>query len=161
MANETSKSKVVPINGKSVGEPKRARRSAEAKWGADVMARGFVILPSVLLKAQRRLGVSGTQLAIIIHLIDWWNDADKHPWSSKETLSNRIGLTERQLQRQIAALEKRGYVKRIPRVTRYGKRPNSYDLSGLVERLKELAPEFKKAQAANKEVEKQGGMKAG
>lgn len=158
MADTSHKSNIISIP-LDAPAPKKIRRSAEAKWGTDVMARGFVIVPSVLLRAQRRLGLSGTQLAIILHLVDWWSDADKHPWSAKETLSNRIGLTERQLQRQIAALEKRGYVKRVPHVTRHGKRPNSYDLGGLVKKLKELAPEFRKAEAAIKQVEKPGGLK--
>lgn len=133
-------------------------RSADAKWGEDVMSRGFVIIPALLLRAQRRLGLSGTQLAVLLHLIDWWKDADKQPWSSKELLAQRSGINERQFQRQVAALEKRGYVKRVPMVTSRGKRPNTYDLSGLVKKLKELAPQFKKVADAQKAVEKPGGL---
>lgn len=154
-------SKVVPIGTASKAAPvaDTKKRSADAKWSSDVMSRGFVIIPAILLRAQRRLGLSGTQLAILLHLIDWWYDAEKSPWSSKELLSQRIGIGERQFQRQIAQLESAGFVKRIERITNHGKRPNSYDLSGLVKKLKELAPEFKKASAAKHEVEKPGGLK--
>ncbi|TAL83332.1 MAG: helix-turn-helix domain-containing protein [Rhodanobacter sp.] len=135
-------------------------RTADAKWGKAVMSRGFVIVPSILLRAQGRLGLSGTQLAILLQLIDWWMDAGRHPWSSKETLAQRIGISERQLQRQVAALEIAGLVKRVEKITNHGKRPNSYDLSGLVLRLKALAPEFKAAAKANTDVEKKGGLGA-
>ncbi|UPG84517.1 helix-turn-helix domain-containing protein [Luteibacter aegosomatis] len=134
--------------------------SADAKWGKMVMARGFVIIPSILLRAQGRLGLSGTQLAILLQLIDWWMDAKKHPWSKKETLADRIGISERQLQRQVAELEKAGLVRRVEKITNHGKRPNGYDLSGLVARLKALAPEFKAAAKAATDVEKKGGAAA-
>lgn len=140
-------------------EDASSRRKADAKWGNSVMSRGFVIIPAMLLRAQRRLGLTGTQLAILLQLIDWWMDADKHPWASKETLSQRMGLSERQLQRQIAALEKAGLVQRVEKITNRGKQPNSYDLSGLVARLKALAPEFKEAAQATKKVERPGGLR--
>ena len=161
MSGQTKSTKPKPhlqVVGKEKTDEK-ARRRADAKWGKNVMSRGFVIIPAILLRAQRRLGLSGTQLAILLQLIDWWWDAGKHPWTSKETLSQRVGLSERQLQRQIAAMEKAGLVQRIYKTTNRGKRPNSYDLSGLVKRLKELAPEFKVAASAIKEVEKPGGLK--
>ncbi len=137
----------------------KTRRSATAKWGAEVMRGGFVTVPSILLRAQRRLGLSGTQLAIIMHLADWWLDADRAPWSSKAQLSQRIGISERQLQRQIAELEAHGYVRRVERVSSRGKRPNGYDLSGLVAKLDELAPEFQRASKARQDVERPGGVK--
>jgi predicted transcriptional regulator len=151
MAKPAADSKVVQIN-----SAKKAKRSAADKWSEDVMSRGFVIIPAILLRGQRRLGLTPTQLAILLQLIDWWSDANKHPWSKKGHLAQRIGIGERQLQRQIAELEKAGFVKRVPRITRHGKGPNNYDLSGLVAKLKVLAPDFAKAASAKVEVEKPG-----
>ena len=139
-------------------EVAKTRRSANAKWGDSVMASGFVIVPAILLRAQRRLGLSRTQLAVLLHLTDWWMEADKKPWSSKEHLSQPIGISERQLQRQVAQLESAGLVKRVERMSNRGKRPNGYDLTGLVRRLNELAPEFQEASAARRKVEKPGGL---
>lgn len=51
-------------------------------------------------------------------------------------------------------------MRRVPVVTSRGKRPNTYDLSGLVKKLKELAPQFKKVAEAQKAVEKPGGLAA-
>src|SRR4051812_6797635 len=47
-----------------------ATRASERKWGKRVMDLGFCIVPSLLLRAQRRLGLSPTQLAILMHLAD-------------------------------------------------------------------------------------------
>lgn len=60
-------------------------------------------------------------------------------------------MGERQIQRQIAELEKAGLVRRIARTRpRRGKTSNEYDLSGLVEKLQELEPEFTKVKEENR-----------
>ena len=49
---KTEQSNVVPLR------PSQAtRRRSEAKWGAHVMKIGFCIVPALLLRAQRRLGL--------------------------------------------------------------------------------------------------------
>lgn len=133
---------------------KESAQKSVQKWGKDAIDRGYCIVPSILIRAQSRLGLSTTQLVIVINLIDWWNDPSKAPWSSKKDLSDRIGIKPRQLQRQIAELEKAGLVERKERKNHHGKIPNEYDLNGLVKKVNALAPEFKKAAKANSEVEK-------
>lgn len=131
------------------------------KWGASVIDLGFCILPSLLLRAQRRLGLSPTQLAVLIQLADFWWDAGRKPFPKKSDLAQRLSLSERQVQRYIAELELAGFVKRIERTaTHRGKISNEYDLSGLVEKLSALEPEFRavadEAKAARKAVVKPG-----
>ena len=107
-------------------------------------ARNFCIVPSLLLHAQARLKMTPTHLALVMHLIDFWWHVDRKPWPSKAKLAERVGLSPRHVQRQIAELEQMGLVKRNERRSQLkGKLSNEYDLSGLVARLKELAPEFK------------------
>ena len=136
-----------------------AKLRSEAKWGADVMALGFCILPSLLLRAQARLGLKPTHLAVVLQLADFWWHESSLPWPKKSTLAERVGLKERQVQRLIEDLEKRGYIKRRSRMTPHGQTSNTYDLSGLVKKLKELAPEFAEAAAAKRKVERKGGLK--
>ena len=51
------------------------------------------------------------------------------------------------MQRYIAELETVGLVKRIERrATNQGKLSNTYDLSGLVKKLREIQPSFRKAE---------------
>lgn len=132
--------------------PTKAAKASEAKWGTAVMDLGFSIIPSLLLRAQRRLGLNPTQLAVLLQLCDYWWDEKRKPFPSKEALSQRLGLSSRQVQRQIAALEAVGLVKRIERIGRHGgKLSNTYDLTGLVKRLQALEPEFKQVEEENRQ----------
>lgn len=75
-----------------------AARASEKKWSRPVMdVKGFCIIPSLLLHAQARLKMTPTQLAIVIHLADYWWDVDRKPWPSKATLGERVCLSPRQV----------------------------------------------------------------
>lgn len=143
--------------------PKRtaaaAKRESEKKWGVEVIAQGFNILPSLLFRAQKRLGLSPSQLALIVQLTDFWWREDDIPWPKKETIAQRLGITEKQVQRIVRDLEKRGYIRRVKRLTRHGQTSNGYDLSGLAMKLQQLAPEFAEAAEAKRKVEPRGGLK--
>ncbi len=124
--------------------PTKATKASEKKWGKAVLERGFCVVPSLLLRAQQRLKLTPTQLAVLMHLADYWWDVARKPYPSKKALAERLGLGERQVQRIIADLEKAGFVKRIERIAKHrGKLSNEYDLTGLVTRLKEIEPEFR------------------
>jgi len=149
-----TESNVVPLRTKNTDQ------ESVKKWSKEVMKLGFCIIPSILLRAQQRLGLNPTQLAVLLQLADYWWDNGRKPFPSKRGLSDRLGLSQRQIQRHIAALEKAGLVKRIGRVAAHrGKINNEYDLSGLVERLKRLAPEIEKANENKRQVTRRGGIK--
>lgn len=153
------KDNVVPLRATKT----KATQASEKKWGKDVMKLGFSVMPSLLFRAQRRLGLSPTQLAVLVQLADFWWDEERKPYPSKETLSQRLGIGPRQIQRHIADLEEAGLVRRIERrAIHKGKLSNAYDLSGLVEKLKKLEPEFREVaeetKALRQEVGKPGGL---
>lgn len=138
-----------------------AKKASEEKWGKKVMALGFCMVPSLLLRAQGRLGLNPTQLAIIMQLCEYWWDNERKPYPSKKALSERLGIGSRQLQRHLAELEKAELIRRVERRNNVGaKLSNRYDLDGLVKRLQELEPEFrraeKKAKAERQTVSKRG-----
>jgi len=138
----------------------KAERVSNRKWSAPVMKLGFCIIPSLLLRAQQRLGLNPTQLAVLLQLADYWWDKDRKPYPSKRDLSDRLGLSERQIQRHIADLEAAGLVQRIERYGDSGeKTSNEYDLSGLVERLKKIAPEIEEANEIKRQATRRGGVK--
>lgn len=131
------------------------RKASEKKYGKPVMDLGFCIVPSLLMQAQARLGLNPVQFNIIMHLADIWWDAGHRPWPKKQLLAERMGMSERQIQRQIAELEAAGLVKRIGRTRPgRGKTSNEYDLSGLVQRLQALEPEFAKVKQENQQRRK-------
>lgn len=138
-----------------------ATRESERKWGKAVMKLGFSILPSLIFRAQSRLGLNPTQLAILLQLADYWWSEERKPYPGKNALSERLGLSPRQIQRHIADLEKAGLVRRIERKASHrGKLTNSYDLGGLVEKLRQLEPEFRQVGELKRQVSRRGGLKA-
>ena len=139
--DNSTTAKIIPLR------PQKTAKASERKWGKRVMDIGFCIVPSLLLRAQRRLGLNPTQLAVLMHLADYWWDVDRKPFPSKKSLGERLGLGPRQVQRHLAELEDAGLVRRIERRAAHrGKISNEYDLSGLVDRLRDLEPQFRKVE---------------
>lgn len=145
---------VVPLR-----PPKVLNQASEKKWGKAVIDLGFSIIPSLIFRAQARLGLNPTQLAVLLQLADYWWDDQRHPYPTKKTLGERLGLSARQVQRYVAELEEAGLVKRIDRYAAHkGRLSNKYDLSGLVERLKKLEPEFREVDDMKRQVARPGGL---
>ena len=93
------------------------------------------------------MGLNPTQLAILLQLYEHWWQAENKPHPGKQRLADRLGIGPRQIQRYIAELEEAGFVKRIERRAPHGgKQTNTYDLSGLVAKLKKIEPEFRKVE---------------
>lgn len=159
---QESTNPATPLPTSGIGSVKKV---ASQKWGADVIKIGYSMVPSLLLRAQRRLGINPTQLAILMQICDFWWDESRKPFPRKELLSERLGIKERQVQRHIAEMEKAELIKRISRFdSKTGARSsNYYDLSGLVAKLQALAPEFAKVEEENqkrrREVERPMGRR--
>lgn len=134
------------------------------KWGGEVWGLGYTQLPSLLLRAQNRLGLSSAQLNVLLHLCEFWWSQERRPYPSKAVIANRIGIEPKQVQRILRDLEKRGYIQRNPRYNGRAQTSNEFDLTGLTQALKKLAPEFKQvddeARSAKRTVERKGGKNA-
>lgn len=125
------------------GPRKESRRSLEAKWGEAVVKAGWTAVPSILLEEQAALELKPIDLAVLIHLIHHWWDADRPPWPRKELIALRLRVDESAVQRSVRRMEGLGLVARSSKTDRDGwTTSNYYDLSGLVSRLQELAAEI-------------------
>lgn len=152
---EMKSAKIISLPSKS------GNKASEKKWGKAVCDLGFCVIPSLVFRAQARLGLNATQLAVLLQLADYWWDSERHPYPSKTTLGERLQLSPRQIQRHITDLEKAGFVKRLERyATHKGRLTNQYDLTGLVDKLKKLEPEFREVAENKKQVSRRGGLKA-
>lgn len=131
--------------------PKQPAKASEQKWGKQVIAYGHCTVPSLLLHAQFRLGLSAQQFNVVMQLADFWWKAGDPPHPSKETLAFRMGISARQVQRHLTALEKMGVIEREERFRGPKEQTsNAYRLTGLVAKLAGLEPEFRKVREQNK-----------
>lgn len=152
-SSDAKTTNVVPL--KSAGTPAVTEKILNQKWGKDTMAANYAVVPSALLRGQARLGITATELAILIHLIDHWWKPDEMPWPSKKTLAERLRVGAKTIQRAMARLEEEGLIKRESRFHNTGGRAsNRYDLAPLVDRLKPIAKDLVAASSEAKAIKK-------
>lgn len=117
--------------------------STERIWGKKVLAHGYAGIPSILIRGQRRLGLNAMQMNILVQLLEYMFDPNRPPFPSKRDLADRLGVSPKTIQTNMAALEKAGFVRREQVKTRFGDYgSNKYHLDGLVEKVKKLEPDF-------------------
>lgn len=120
-------------------EPKR---SLESKWGEKALSMGWSGIPTSLFFLQGALSMTPTTFNVLLHLIIHWWKAHEWPHPSQESISIRMGVSTRTVQRSLQELEYYGLITRIRTKKdnpKYRGR-NIYDLSNLVNALNELTP---------------------
>jgi predicted transcriptional regulator len=141
MIEESKTDTVLPFPKKAAP----ATSSSEKIWGKTIMRHGYTAVPSILIRAQSRLGINTTQMNIILQLLDYWIDPARKPFPTKKDIANRIGVTDKTVQLNIRELEQAGLITRQMRKTAAGDwNSNIYHLDQLIERVKKLEPEFQK-----------------
>ena len=136
---------VVPLRPEA-GEAEPDRKSLERRWTKTVLEPGFTQIPSVLLRAQSRLHLGPIELNVLLQMIDHWWDSEDMPFPAKKRLAERMGVSEKTIQRAVARLVTEGLIRRTPRHNRHGgQTSNLYDLSPLVEKLTPIAEDMLKA----------------
>ena len=108
------------------------------KWGA-AAAAGWQALPDVLLKNQAKLGLSSTELVLLINILSHWWYPEQLPFPRVTTFAKRMGVTPRTVQRAFESLVAKGLVERRKQVEDEGRERSVIDPKGLVEKLKTLA----------------------
>lgn len=132
-------------------KPARKPSSTEAIWGKAVATHGYAGVPSVLIRAQGRLGLSPMQFSIVVQLLEYWHEPNRRPFPSKKDLAERMGVSEKAIQLNMAALERANLIRRELRRAPAGDwDSNIYHLDGLVQRVQALEPDFAKERAARK-----------
>lgn len=133
----------------------RKPSSTERIWGKAVMGDGYTGIPSILIQAQSRLGITPLQMNIVIQLLDYWRDPNRRPFPTKKEIATRINVTHKTIQNNIRQLEKAGLVRREMRRTASGDwNSNIYHLDGLVARIQKLEPDFREAKEKRRQAQR-------
>ncbi len=110
------------------------------KFG-EAMDGGFQVVPDVLLKYQKRLGLQPLDLGIVLNIMMHWWTADEKPFPRMKMIADRMGVSPRTVERRVKSMEKAGLLRRLPSEKRGGLTIRRFDLDGLVGRLKSFANE--------------------
>ena len=116
--------------------------SIEARWGSSVTSgtAGFTAVPSVLIRYQSELGLSSTQLVVLLNVITHWWRADELPFVRPTTIAKRMEVDRRTVERALLSLQEMGLVRRLPAETSDDRTViRRFDLHGLVAALEEIA----------------------
>lgn len=108
------------------------------KWQKAADA-GFQMLPDILLKKQFELGLSPTEMLVLLNITMHWWYADQRPFPRTTTIAKRMGVDERTVQRAMRRLINLGLLEKEKEETQGGAQREVCDLSGLVERLSAFA----------------------
>jgi DNA-binding transcriptional ArsR family regulator len=136
-------------------EAEKLKRN-EQKWTKPLMDAGWNALPSIIIEKQAALGLDAIDMNIIVHLSNYWWNAEKLPHPSIETIATAIGLKPRAVQKRIKALEELKLLTRIERrKTRFGSDTNLYGFDGLIKAATPFALEKVKAREEKAQQERE------
>lgn len=124
------------------------------KWGRTLIDAGWTLVPNTFIEQQERLGLDALDFNILLHLMSYWWEPSNKPRPSKKTIAKAVGRDPRTVQRRIANMEKKGYLKRERRDgPGKGTQTNRYHLDGLIKTATPLA-----AKALAERKAKTGGV---
>lgn len=107
-------------------------KTHDYRWGIPRSHKHFTPIPNYFLDHYADLGINPTEFLLIVHLARYKFD---RPGSESKpavgTVAAQMGLSERHVRRMLAAMEERGWVRRLPRTGE----PNVYDYSQLTKAL--------------------------
>jgi hypothetical protein len=109
-------------------------RTIFSKWG-EAARGGFQAVPDVLFKNQNELGISATDMVVLLNILMHWWYRELKPYPRVTTIARRMGSTVRTVQRSIQTLEEKGL---LTRKRREGDGLPTLDPAPLVEKLQEL-----------------------
>ncbi len=111
---------------------------AKDKWGKASMA-GWQPLPDVLLKNQYKLGLTPTEMMVLINILSFWWYENKLPYPAVSTISKRMSVTPRTIQRSLSGLVQKKLLERKTIETSKGEKQDVLDPRGLVKQLEAFA----------------------
>lgn len=111
----------------------------DQKWGEALSSKGWIAVPVMLVTSQKKLNINSMEMNILLHLLMYWWDKDKHPYPSQISMAERIGVSVRTIQRHLETLSNKGLIIKIssPTINSFKTR-NTYNLTPLVNKLNQI-----------------------
>ena len=95
------------------GEGDLPRVTVAEKWqGAVMPGSGFAAIPMALLRLQKSLGLSATDLVVLVNLLGHWWEPERGVYPRSTTIARRMGVTKRTVQRSTQRLVQLGLIDR-------------------------------------------------
>lgn len=104
------------------------------KWN-EAAKGGFQIVPDILFKKQVELGLSATDMLVLMNVTMHWWYPDQRPFPRVTTIADRMGVDARTVQRSMRKLVDLDLMKRMTETTEEGEERVVCDFKGLIERL--------------------------
>lgn len=126
----------------STAEEKKAVAENTRKWGDDIVAAGWIYLPSTLVLKRIELGLDAVDLNIVLVLLQHWWRKHELPFPTKAKIGGLVGIDPSNVRKRLARMEAEGLITRQVR-PKGGARNDSniYSFDGLIARAKPLALE--------------------
>ena len=115
-----------------------------ARWrGAVTDAEtGYTAVPDILIRSQKRLQLSATEMVVLLNILLHWWQPDEWPFPRISTISERMGIGRRTVERAIQSLREKGLLIRLRSESiNGGPSVRRFDLSGLIHTLERLVEE--------------------
>lgn len=126
------------------------------KWGEGGLCLGWTAIPTSLMFLQARLGLTSTDINVLMNLmIHWWGAKD-NIYPSQDAIAYRMGVSKRTVQRTLDNLVELNIidVRHTKRGGKYRGR-NIYSLKPLVRLLELNGPMVKDTMMTSKESKKE------
>ena len=115
----------------------------ERKFG-EASRLGFQPVPNVLARSQAALGLDATDMVILLNVMMHWWEPEEWPYPRLSVIAKRMNVTRRTVERRIHKMTRMGLIRRLPsEADHYGRKVRRFDLSGLIDRLKQIASSYK------------------
>jgi DNA-binding MarR family transcriptional regulator len=123
------------------GKPQtEAGRLIEDRWTRPLVKAGWSAIPNVIVEHQHALGLTPTDINVILHLVRHWWTPEKLPHPAKATIAKAMDVHPSTVQRSVRKMEKAGLIRRKYRKSsERGNLTNFYDFSGLIAKATPLA----------------------
>ena len=114
-----------------------------AKWGDYISNKGWIAIPTSIVRNQKKLNITSTELNRILVLLSFWWEESNLPFPSKKNMAEIIDCDISTIRRNIKSLEDKGLISReyrkLPLIDgKYKNQSNKYSFQGLINKLTEF-----------------------